>query len=123
MRLVLVLAALLLAPTARAGETAWTTRDVAAMRFPDGDLPGPTLVSGDQVEVVLREGDRARIRKDDRYGWVPASALTTEPPPGWQPATGTMPGFDLEAIRASLQKGLTGEAPPAGTPPAPAGGN
>ncbi|MCA9493709.1 MAG: hypothetical protein KC621_27440 [Myxococcales bacterium] len=61
-------------------EARWLTAQVVATRFPGEKTPGPTFESGEMVELILEDGGQARVRQGDRYGWVPASALTTEAP-------------------------------------------
>lgn len=62
------------------GEPRWVVADVEAKRFAEGDEAGPALKAGDEVELVFTEGDRVRIKKGDRYGWIAASAVTEEAP-------------------------------------------
>ncbi|RME20381.1 MAG: hypothetical protein D6798_20605 [Deltaproteobacteria bacterium] len=56
------------------------TRDVPLMRWPDSDVEVTRLPAGTEVEVVYREGDRVRVRKDLDFGWVPADAIGTPTP-------------------------------------------
>lgn len=64
------------------GEARWVTEDVVADRFLayNDEAKGPSLTKGDEVELMVTDGDRVRIKFDDRYGWVSASVLTTEAP-------------------------------------------
>ncbi len=93
------------------GELRWVTQEVEARRFPASaatQAPGPSLRIGDEVELIVVEGTLARVKKGDRYGWVPASALTEE-----APASANLP---------DLGGGLLGQpllAPPPGAGAAP----
>ena len=64
----------------RSADARWLVADTQSVRFPEGDVEGPLLLAGTEVEVIVTDGDRVRVRKDDRYGWVPASALTDVSP-------------------------------------------
>jgi hypothetical protein len=104
------LSALLAAQGVQVGpkaEVRWLVSESGSTRFPGESEPGPTFAAGEMVEVVLVEGDRTRVRKGDRYGWVPNAALTIE-----APATAPAAGGSL----------LGGMPPllPAGSVPAPA---
>lgn len=107
MRRLLVSALLLcLSLPALAQERAQITEDTVSMRFPDTKHPGPELKAGDKVVVILREGDRARVQKGDRYGWIDASLLG--PIEVSTPSTdlgAPSPDFDIEAIKAALEMG------------------
>jgi len=64
------------------GEARWLTEDVQSDRFLayDDEAKGPQLFKGDEVELVVASGDRVRVKKGSRYGWVSATALTAEAP-------------------------------------------
>lgn len=66
--------------------TAWITREVPLARWPDADAAVRTLAAGDEVEVVLREGERVRVRRELDFGWVPADAVADQPPAAADPA-------------------------------------
>lgn len=66
-------------PPVRA-ESRWVVSAVTADRFPDAAGGGPALAVGDRVELIVEENGRARVKLGDRYGWVPAEALTSEAP-------------------------------------------
>lgn len=68
------------------GDTRVVTADTPSLRFDGEELPGPTFTAGEQVQVVLVDGERARVYKDDRYGWVPVSALAPVAPAGLPPS-------------------------------------
>lgn len=77
------------------GPSAWLTTAVDADRFADREGFGPALEQGDEVEVVLRDGERVRVRSGNDFGWVPASALSDVPP---------TPGeLDLSGVLDSLK--------------------
>lgn len=76
----LLAASLLLFPGLARAEDAWLVRAVEAVRWPDAPQVSVTLAEGDQVAVVYRMDGLVRVRKEDRYGWVPADALAAEAP-------------------------------------------
>lgn len=66
-------------------ETAWVRAELK-MNFRASPSPGATplgiVTTGDQVVVLERRGGWARVRVESgETGWLPASALTPEPPP------------------------------------------
>jgi len=91
------------------------TEATTAVRFADGTGVGPTLAAGDRVDLLLVDGDKARIKKDDHYGWVPANLLTSDAPP---PAPGAAPQLGHDpALPPLLSQPLL--APTPAPPPAP----
>jgi hypothetical protein len=68
-----------LAPPVRA-ESRWVIAASTSDRFPDTAGGGPDLAAGDRVEVIVEENGRARFKLGDRYGWVSATALSSEAP-------------------------------------------
>lgn len=64
------------------GESRWLTEDVEAERFFkfEGEAQGLQLYKGDQVEMIITNGDRVRVKKGTKYGWVSATLLTAEAP-------------------------------------------
>lgn len=60
--------------------TWWITEATPLQRWPDGGPAVRTLAKGDEVEVIVREGDLVRVRKELDFGWVPSSALSEQPP-------------------------------------------
>lgn len=70
---------LLLLATLAMAEDLWVILPVDAVRWPDGAAVAVKLGTGDQVEVLLRDGDRVRVRKGTDFGWVAASALSVTP--------------------------------------------
>ncbi len=88
-----------------AGDTVFAARDVETKRFADAPAAGPALSLGDRLTVLYVDGDRVRISRGDRYGWVAADALTAENPnpEPVAPATPAARGeFDLEALQKLL---------------------
>ena len=65
-----------------AGETAFAVEDTDSQRFfaVDETSKGPSLSAGEAVTVVLRTEDRVRFLVRGRFGWVPAAALSAQPP-------------------------------------------
>lgn len=64
------------------GDMRWVTEDVESERFfaHDTEASGPKLFKGDAVEMIVASGDRVRVKKGSRYGWVSATVLTAEAP-------------------------------------------
>lgn len=64
------------------GEARWVTEDVEADRFFEyaGEAKGLQLFKDDEVEMIVVNGDRVRVKKGTRYGWVSATVLTAEAP-------------------------------------------
>lgn len=88
----LVLALLTFAPGLANAETLWARVAVDGARWPDAPTPVSVhLVVNDEVEVLVKQGARVRVRKGTDFGWVDASALTDVPPPVAAPA-GDLPG-------------------------------
>ncbi len=84
--------------------TATLTRDVTLVRWPDGDAAVTSLPAGTEVEVVMQEGDKIRVRKDLDFGWVAADAVGTQAP-------AALPDSAASGDAAS------GDAAPADAPP------
>lgn len=61
-------------------DTAWIASDVGSKRFFGEAVSGPELTAGTRVTVLVREGDQVRVAAGDRFGWVPATAITTTAP-------------------------------------------
>lgn len=55
-------------------------REVELNRWPDQPSPVGSLPAGSPVNLVVLDGDRARIRHGVDYGWVPADALVPASP-------------------------------------------
>lgn len=66
-------------------EDAWLVAETPSVRFADTATAGPLFAANDKVEVLARDGDRARVVEGDRYGWVPAASLTAVAPEGADP--------------------------------------
>jgi hypothetical protein len=78
-------------PAAQApASSRWTVAETPSRRFPDAEVAGPTFPAGATVIVLVTDGDRVRIQKGELVGWVPASALTDQPP-----APPTLPPLEL----------------------------
>src|SRR4051794_18391439 len=65
---------------ASAAEVVWATADTPSQRFSDDKIAGPTFTKGEQLELLVRDGDRARVRDGDKFGWVPAASITSTKP-------------------------------------------
>lgn len=61
-------------------ETQFVTAPTQAVRWPGDAMVTVTLAAGDPVEVVVRDGALARIRKGGDFGWVDATMLAAEAP-------------------------------------------
>lgn len=84
-----------------AGDTRWVAADVEAARFFDSDAHKVSLTANDEVQIVMVDGERARVRKEGSYAWVALTALTAEAPEVETPAISpglsspiTIPGLD-----------------------------
>lgn len=99
-------------------EDMYATADTTGVRWLDSATVTVSLTSGDKVEVLARDGDKIRVRKDQDFGWVAAAMLTDQAPvpelpeaaDGEAGEAGEMPGFAVTPVPA--------ENPPAGNPPA-----
>lgn len=58
----------------------WVAADVEAVRWPDVTTVSLKLKKGDEVETLLKDGERVRVRKGFDFGWVPATSLTEAAP-------------------------------------------
>ena len=96
MRRLLVAIALLL-PLSALAEDVWLAEEAPSTRFSDAELAGPLFESGEKVELLFEDGEIVRVRKGDRYGWVPATAITRERPAD---AESDAPGFQLPGMGA-----------------------
>jgi hypothetical protein len=95
-------------------EVRWLSAESGSTRFPGDPAPGPTFAAGEVVEVLVAEGDRTRVRKGDRYGWVPTSVLsmTAPEPVGGNPLLGGMqPLLPAGTVPAPAPAGGAGGAP------------
>ena len=78
MRVLIAIIALFVATPALAqdvGETVVLGTEIRSMRFSDADVTGPTFQEGEEATVLYVLGDRLRLRKADRYGWVSADVI------------------------------------------------
>lgn len=62
------------------GDTVWVVEEIRSERFADAAVTGPVFRPGEPVTVLFVEAARLRVRKGDRYGWVPSTAVTSEDP-------------------------------------------
>lgn len=62
------------------GPVRYAVEEVASVRFLGEEVPGPTLSAGEQVELITEKDGWVRVKKGERYGWVPAGKLVEEPP-------------------------------------------
>ena len=71
-------------------EQGWLVGTEKSKRFLDEATVGPEFAAGTRVVVLAHEGELVRVSVGDRFGWVPASAITNKapatgaitPPPG-----------------------------------------
>jgi len=63
----------------------WIARAVPLMRWPDGVGTVAMLEVGTQVNIVDRQDDMVRVRRDMDFGWVPVDAVV-DAQPGDAPA-------------------------------------
>lgn len=61
-------------------ETLYAAEAVEAVRWPDVTAVSLRLAPGDEVEVLVRDGGKVRVRRGTDFGWVAESALRPEPP-------------------------------------------
>lgn len=76
-------------------ESAWIVDELVSRRFAEGDTQGPRFESGSEVSVVYREGSLVRVSGTNGFGWVAASAITTEKP--------ALSDVDLEAMMERIK--------------------
>lgn len=97
-------------------EDAWLSADVEALRWPDKPYVSASFTRGDYVEVLLRDGDKVRVRKENDFGWVPAADISTievKPAPPM-----LFPGIeDAPAVPSPVPAGLPGAPAPAAPAP------
>jgi len=104
-------------------EDLWVTAPVEGVRWPDVTTVSVTLAEGDKVEVLVRDGDKARVRKGTDFGWIPAADLTDVAPATPAGVPGEAGEFPTITLPGAEEKPAA-EAPvgaPSGAPaPAPA---
>lgn len=61
-------------------ETLYAVGAVEAVRWPDATAVSLRLAPGDEVEVLVRDGGKVRVRRGTDFGWVAEAALQAEPP-------------------------------------------
>lgn len=103
MRMFSVLVALIFSGSAFAEDVVYAVGEVSSVRFADADVKGPTFAANAQLDVLLRDGARVRVRAGDDYGWVAASSVTATAPAA--PAMSVDPMSDpaVQELLRSLQ--------------------
>ncbi len=71
-------------------ETVFAKAEAASKRFADAETPGPTFEANAPLEVLVRDGERLRVRSGVEIGWVNADQVSAE--------------MDLEALMRQLQE-------------------
>lgn len=61
-------------------ETMYVQRPIDAARWVDAPGVSLKLEAGEEVEVLLRERERARVRRATEFGWVAIADLGPEAP-------------------------------------------
>ncbi len=79
------------------GDEVFMVSETRSERFADADHAGPTFRDAESVTVLYVEGDRVRVRKGDRFGWVDATKVTADSPV----VNSNAPAFDTTAIELS----------------------
>lgn len=85
--------------TALAQDAVWATEDIESTRFFDAEVAGPEIAKGTRLTVVMRDGERVRVRVGTSFGWVAASSVSDE-----APASAPPPSLDPEALKRLLQQ-------------------
>jgi len=73
------------------GPVRYATQEIASVRFLGEDVKGPVFQAGERLELITEKDGWVRVRQGDRYGWVPADALSAEPPADDAQAAGAEP--------------------------------
>ena len=95
-------------------EDGWVAKDADLLRWADGKAVSAQVHQGDEVEVLLRENGKARVRKGTDFGWLAEANLSAIPVsapldlPDLPFPTGGLPGSSP-----------FGASPLPGAPPAP----
>ena len=79
-------------------EDLWAVAPTTGTRWMDVADVSVELAAGDRVEVLVRDGDKVRVRKSTSFGWVAASALTNVEPPKADSGFGEGAGFPTFTI-------------------------
>lgn len=61
-------------------EVLYLARNADSLRFAAESTPGPSFPAGTRVTVLLRAESQVRVFAGDKFGWVPADALTATAP-------------------------------------------
>jgi hypothetical protein len=59
---------------------AWLTADAPLLRWPDAEVVVSQLTAGTQVELLVEQDGRWRVRKGADFGWIPVASLTAVDP-------------------------------------------
>lgn len=62
------------------GAARYPKKEIASIRFLGEDTKGPVFQAGERLELITEKDGWVRVRQGERYGWVPADALSDEPP-------------------------------------------
>ena len=58
----------------------WTTEAVTLVRWPGTEGSSASIEAGRRIEVILQDGEQARVRSGTDFGWLPVSKVSaTEP--------------------------------------------
>lgn len=88
-------------------EDLWAVAPVEGVRWPDVTTVSVTLTEADRVEVLVRDGEKVRVRKGTDFGWVAASALTNV-----EPVKPTVEGAEGDEIPEFTIPGAEEAVPP-----------
>lgn len=69
---------------------AWLAADAPLLRWPDAEIVVSQLTAGTQVELLVEQDGRWRVRKGADFGWLPAASLTATNP---APPAADVPGL------------------------------
>ncbi len=95
-------------------EDLWAVAPAEGVRWPDVTAVSLRLAEGDKVEVLVRDGEKVRVRKGTDFGWVAATALTNVEPAA--PAGLGLEGFP--DFKLTTPDGTPIESAPAESAPA-----
>lgn len=80
-----------------AGRVVYATADAEALRWPDAAVVSLKLQKGDELELILQDGAKLRVRKGSDFGWIDAALTSPVKPeepaaPEAPPSLPTLPG-------------------------------
>ena len=78
------------------GDTAWLLSDQPSKRFLNDSVDGQRFRAKTKVNVLFIEGDRARVKSPDGFGWIDRSSLTLEAPES---------DFNIDALLQQMNRG------------------